>query len=151
MSKLKIVKEEDAWFARGLRFECTGCGQCCTGSPGYVWVSESEVEEISLFLGLPTKEFTERFVRRVDGRLSLLEHPKNFDCVFLKEKKCQIYSVRPTQCRTFPWWPQLLRSEEEWRKAANFCEGISLEAPLVPFEHISEQLADQIEYNNNSL
>ena len=29
----------DAWYAEeGLAFECTGCGDCCTGAPGYVWV-----------------------------------------------------------------------------------------------------------------
>lgn len=146
--KLKILKNNDSWFAEGLRFECTGCGQCCTGSPGYVWVTENEIEEIALFLNLTTKEFIQRFVRRVDGRFSLLEHPKNFDCVFLKGKKCQIYSVRPTQCQTFPWWPQHLQSNEDWQRAATFCEGISENAPLIPIEHISEQLETQIEYNN---
>ena len=28
---------------RGLRFECTQCGDCCTGAPGYVWVNKAEI------------------------------------------------------------------------------------------------------------
>ena len=25
------------WYADGLSFECTMCGNCCTGPPGAVW------------------------------------------------------------------------------------------------------------------
>ncbi|MFM1805538.1 MAG: hypothetical protein RL136_2417, partial [Planctomycetota bacterium] len=25
------------WYAEGLRFECTQCGNCCSGGPGAVW------------------------------------------------------------------------------------------------------------------
>ena len=63
--------------------------------------------------------------------------------IFLKDKKCQIYSVRPTQCRTFPWWPQNLKSEKEWQEAARYCEGIHPEASLVPFETIEQQRSIQ--------
>ena len=28
----------EPWYRDGLRFECTRCGHCCTGAPGYVWV-----------------------------------------------------------------------------------------------------------------
>ena len=30
------------WYAEGLRFACTGCGDCCTGEPGAIWVNEDE-------------------------------------------------------------------------------------------------------------
>lgn len=38
-------------------------------------------------------------------------------------------AARPTQCRTFPWWPQHLVSDYDWQLAAADCEGI----------HISEE------------
>jgi Fe-S-cluster containining protein len=134
---LKVI---DPWYREGLHFACTGCGQCCTGSPGYVWLTEDEAQTIAKYLNISTKDFTYRFLRQVDGKLSLKEHPKTFDCVFLKENKCQIYSVRPTQCRTFPWWPTLLKSKSDWEAAKKRCEGIRDEAPLVPFDQIQEQL-----------
>ncbi len=140
---LKVIQEEQPWYAEGLRFECTGCGQCCTGSPGYIWVTTQEIEQIAHFLNLTIQEFSHRYLRRVKGRLSLLEMPKTFDCIFLKDKKCQIYSVRPTQCRTFPWWPQNLTSEKEWRETARGCEGICPNAPLVPPSTIEQQRALQ--------
>jgi uncharacterized protein len=135
------------WYEEGLRFNCTGCGQCCTGSPGYVWVSEEEMSAIANFMQISLQDFVRLYVRRVNGRFSLLEHPKNFDCVFLKDKKCQIYSVRPIQCRTFPWWPKNLKTKEDWQEAAQFCEGINIEAPLIPIQTIQEQLNAQEEAN----
>lgn len=140
---LKVIQDNPTWYAEGLRFECTGCGQCCTGAPGYIWVDEDAITAIATYLKLSVNEFAQRFLRRVKGRYSLLEMPKTFDCVFLKDKKCQIYPVRPQQCRTFPWWPQHLTSEQEWKEAARRCEGIHGEAPLVPKETIDQQRSIQ--------
>lgn len=139
-------KNSDPWYKEGLCFECTECGQCCTGAPGYVWVSPEEIESMATFLNLSVETFREKYVRKVDGRLSLIEDPKTFDCVFLKDKKCTLYSVRPTQCRTFPWWPQHLISEKNWEKAGKFCEGIRPNARLVSSEKIQEQLNVQLDY-----
>jgi uncharacterized protein len=136
---LKVIKEEKPWYAQGLHFKCTGCGQCCTGAPGYIWVSQLEIEQIASHLQLSIAEFSRRYLRLVDGRLSLLERPQTYDCVFLKNQKCQIYSMRPTQCRTYPWWPKNLKSEKEWQEAAQWCEGICPDAPLVSLETIEQQ------------
>lgn len=145
-SMLKIFKEADpqpSWYKNGLNFKCTECGKCCTGSPGYVWVTENEIINMANFLDLSIAEFSRLYVRRVNGRLSLIENSKTYDCVFLKDKKCILYTVRPTQCRTFPWWPQNLKSENDWKEAAQYCEGISMDAPLVSIDQIEKQLAIQ--------
>jgi hypothetical protein len=142
---LNVIKEDEQqpWYKNGLRFQCTGCGQCCTGAPGYIWVTEQEIAAIAQYLNYDLKTFTETYVIEVNGRLSLREHVSPYDCVFLKDKKCQIYPVRPKQCRTFPWWPRHLGSKQAWEEAARECEGINNNAPLVPFEVIREQLAIQ--------
>lgn len=120
-----------SWYRDGIRFECTECGGCCTGSPGYVWVSEQEIEKMAAFLKLSVSQFVHRYVRQVGDRYSLKELHPNFDCVFLEGKKCRIYPVRPKQCRTFPFWPEHLLSPETWKAAAAHCEGIREDAPLV--------------------
>jgi uncharacterized protein len=147
---LKVIKEEAPWYAQGLNFACTGCGQCCTGAPGAIWVSTEEIEQIAAHLELSIQDFSHRYLRRIKGRLSLIEMPKTYDCVFLKDKKCEIYTIRPTQCRTFPWWPHLLKSTKEWKEAASFCEGIQPQAPLVPLETIQDQLTIQLQYNDDT-
>ena len=35
------------WYRDGLQFECTQCGNCCTGDPGYVWVTPEEIKAIA--------------------------------------------------------------------------------------------------------
>lgn len=142
---LNIVNSEP-WYKEGLRFKCTECGQCCTGAPGYTWVNDEEIETIANHLKLSLEEFGRRYLRFAKGRYALLEDPRNYDCIFLKDKKCSIYHIRPKQCRTFPWWLDNLESEEAWREAASYCEGIGHpEAPVVPFEKIQEQLTIQEE------
>lgn len=140
---LHVLNEEKPWYSNGLNFKCTECGKCCTGVPGYAWVTEKEIYAIAEYLKLSVDDFFSRFIRRVDGRFSLIEMPKNYDCVFLRDKKCAIYPVRPKQCRTFPWWPQTLESEEQWLEAAKYCEGINSEAPLVPYATIKSELKIQ--------
>lgn len=127
------------WYKDGLSFKCTECGQCCTGSPGYTWVSEEEITRMAHYLKISIEEFSRRYLRRIGNRLSLRENPHNFDCVFLAGKKCTVYPVRPTQCQTFPWWPKNLEDPQAWQHAASFCEGITTEAPLVPLDTIEEQ------------
>jgi Fe-S-cluster containining protein len=129
------------WYQEGLRFKCTGCGQCCTGSPGYVWVSEEEIKALAELLHLLEVDFVKKYIRRIGNRLSLKEHPKTFDCVFLKEKKCLVYTHRPVQCRTYPWWPENLKSRAAWLEEAARCEGIeSLDADLIPLSEITKHL-----------
>lgn len=142
---LNVLTDENPWFSQGLRFKCTECGQCCTGAPGYTWVSDNEIIAIANHLGLTLDEFGKKYLRMVNGNYALLERPTTYDCVFLKDKKCQIYQLRPKQCRTFPWWARNLSSAEEWQEVAQYCEGISIDAPVVPFEIIQEQLAKDLE------
>ncbi|MBS0624173.1 MAG: YkgJ family cysteine cluster protein [Verrucomicrobia bacterium] len=114
------------WYAEGLKFKCTGCGKCCTGSPGYVWVNEEEIATMSQALGITVEVFYRRYIRRVGQRLSLTEKGPNYDCVFLEDgKTCRLYQARPKQCRTFPFWSHTLASKETWEHAAQDCEGIN--------------------------
>ena len=86
--------------------------------------------------------FVKKYTRRIGNRLSLLEHSKTYDCVFLKDKKCLVYEARPRQCRTFPWWPEQLTSKKEWEEEAARCEGINHQgSKLYTLEEIQEELS----------
>jgi hypothetical protein len=112
------------WYHAGLRFGCRGCGNCCTGEPGYVWVVQSEIEQLAEMLSLDVDQFETLFVRNVGRRKSLIEMP-NGDCVFLQRPsmRCKVYPARPLQCRTWPFWSSNLRTPEDWAKTAQRCPG----------------------------
>jgi Fe-S-cluster containining protein len=140
--KLKVV-EENPWYADGLSFTCTECGNCCTGGPGYVWLNTVEIGRLAEFLKIAPKQVIDRYCRRFGTRYSLSESENSrgeYDCVFLKEipagpskegkiahskRICTIYPVRPLQCRTWPFWDGTLSSETAWNKASGRCPGIN--------------------------
>ncbi|MDB2614380.1 YkgJ family cysteine cluster protein [Chlamydiales bacterium] len=128
------------WYQKGLNFKCTECGGCCTGAPGYIYLTINEMEEIATDLNMPFETFTQKYIRKVGDRYSLIETGSQFDCVFLKNKRCSIYPVRPKQCRTFPFWQTNLKTRQHWEEAKQLCEGISDEAPLITIEEIKERM-----------
>ena len=135
----RSASKADKWYSKGLRFECIQCGNCCTGPPGYVWVTREEIALIAQFLGFKDEWLGPEYIRRVGLRYSLTERP-NGDCVFLGKlqngkRTCQIYPVRPLQCRTWPFWESNLLSPEAWRQAARICPGMN-HGRLYSFEEI---------------
>jgi Fe-S-cluster containining protein len=116
------------WYAGGLSFACRQCGRCCSGAPGYVWVTEAESDRIADHCHLSPAEFARHHLRQVGARRSLLEKTGG-DCDFLERladgtTRCRIHPVRPIQCRTWPFWKSILDSAESWRLAARHCPGI---------------------------
>ncbi|RLS97181.1 MAG: YkgJ family cysteine cluster protein [Planctomycetota bacterium] len=124
-----------AWYAKGLRFECTQCGNCCSGGPGAVWFTLAEEEAMAKELELTLEVFHARYTRRIGARYSLKELLRNgaHDCVFLDRDTqpgkaiCSIYHARPTQCRTWPWWSEVMESPAAWEdtKQRTPCPGMN--------------------------
>lgn len=129
------------WYADGLQFECSQCGDCCTGAPGYVWVNKAEIEALAAAAGYDDiAAFEQKYVRKVGIRKSLREFP-NGDCVFFdtESRKCSVYGARPRQCRTWPFWDSNVRTEETWRETCEMCPG-SGRGQLYQLEQIQERL-----------
>src|SRR4051812_22597301 len=121
---MSSTDSDSPWYRDGLAFECTRCGACCTGAPGYVWVSPEEIARLAGSRGEPVDRFSEAFVRRVGNRYSLIEKPGG-DCVFWdRAVGCTVYEVRPVQCRTWPFWEENVESPEAWEYVGRGCPGI---------------------------
>lgn len=130
---------KDVWYAGGLRFQCTQCGDCCSGAEGYVWVNQAEIDAMAARTGMTPADFEAAYVKQVGKRRSLKERPGG-DCVLLDEqtRKCLAYEERPRQCKTWPFWDSNLRSPEAWADAAEACPGCN-KGQVVPLESIVEQ------------
>lgn len=126
MEKDKGKKQK--WYAAGLHFECSQCGSCCGGCPGYVWVTEEETVKIAEYLKMDVDDFVQKYLFEENSRLSLREQ-SNYDCICLEQngngKRCKIYPVRPEQCRTWPFWKYNIKSETHWLGANKRCPGIN--------------------------
>ena len=120
------MSRDDAapWYRDGLAFTCTQCGDCCTGAPGFVWVDDAEIAQLAEFRGETRDEFGRRFLRRVGDQISLIERP-NGDCIFWDRPTggCTVYSARPVQCRTWPFWPDNIATPDDWEHTVRVCPG----------------------------
>ncbi len=112
-----------------LRFECQpGCTVCCDQS-GYVYLSEDDLKRAAKFIGMTPADFEKKYVYRTRRQLRLRK-PRDKQCPFLLENGCSIHPAKPTQCRTFPFWPELVENPHAWKIASRFCPGIG-KGPLI--------------------
>ena len=130
----------EPWYQNGLQFACTQCGNCCTGNPGYVWVTDEDIERIAEYLNKPVGEIRLLHSRLVRGQVSLKEFA-NGDCIYFdgRNRRCTIYPVRPMQCRTWPFWRVNLDTERAWDETARECPGIG-QGPLYDLVQIDTAL-----------
>ena len=140
MSNSPRQHDGQPWYHEGLRFQCAGCGDCCTGEPGYVWTNKAEIEAMAAALNMKVARFEKRYVRRVGIRKSLRELAGG-DCVLLdrESRTCRVYFTRPRQCRTWPFWASNLKTPATWRETCRCCPGAD-HGPLIPLDEIQAQV-----------
>ncbi len=118
-------KKKEKFYAKGLRFECTGCGNCCKLDGGKVFVTAKEAETIAAFLHITEEEFHQRYIADREQGKYVLKDGDADNCIFLKNNRCEIYEVRPIQCKTFPFWHENIKSLYRWKIIAQDCPGIN--------------------------
>ncbi|NOZ89648.1 MAG: YkgJ family cysteine cluster protein [Epsilonproteobacteria bacterium] len=122
-----ILITKDGYEYKFNPLACASCGgACCTGESGYIWAKYHEIEKMAQFLELTIEEFATMYLRKVKHRYSIIERKidtDNYACIFFDndKKQCSIYPVRPTQCRSFPFWEIFKSDIEEVKKE---CPGI---------------------------
>ncbi|BBM85686.1 YkgJ family cysteine cluster protein [Candidatus Uabimicrobium amorphum] len=117
------------WYEDGLQFSCQQCGNCCSGQPGYVWVTPQEIQTIQHHLEEHNIQHNSNYLRRIGQQFSLVEK-NNGDCIFLRRNEknlaiCAINQVKPKQCKSWPFWDSLLQSKQSWDEEAKTCPGMN--------------------------
>jgi len=134
------------WYEeKGVNFACTRCGKCCHLSKRrVVRVNDREIQAIAQHLNESLKSVRRD---RVESGRGVLRGKVNARgervCTFLTEDNlCLVEKAKPTQCRTYPFWPEVVASSYEWRAEQVRCEGIEAkgEAKVVTREEIRFQL-----------
>ena len=112
------------WYEsrRGVRFQCTGCGACCK-RPGVVEFTPLDILRISQYLEMSQEEFTQTYLSlNTDGWIVNVEDEQ--PCLFLDDNQCTIHDVKPEQCRSYPFWPEIIKTRYTWKAEGAYCEGI---------------------------
>ncbi len=108
-----------------MRFACQpGCTKCCSRR-GSVYLTEADLTRAADYLGMTAAAFEAQYVIRYRHVLRLRKPPRGQNnCRFLAADGCSIHPVKPTQCRTYPFWPSLLANQAIWAIEGTFCPGI---------------------------
>lgn len=88
-----------------------------------MYASENDFKKIAEFLEMDFNAFLKMFTFEHNGKVSLKSRPEG-PCVFY-ENGCSVYGVRPTQCRTFPFWQEIMKSRTRWEMQSLMCAGIN--------------------------
>jgi len=107
-----------------MRFQCqSGCVRCCE-QKGFVYVTREDIARLAEHLGISRAEFKRRYLC---GTAPLLRFRKvrHKPCPFLLATGCSVHLIKPLQCSSFPYWPELLASADERRETAKYCPGMN--------------------------
>ncbi len=122
------------WYHQreGLRFECTGCGDCCH-RPGLVLLTPVDVLRIADACQMTPDAFRTRYALYSDEGLWVLDVGDDAPCVFLDdEDRCSIHAVKPWQCAAYPFWTEVVATQKAWDKERRQCEGIGRGERVAP-------------------
>lgn len=123
-----------------LRFTCQpNCSVCCQVE-GEVYLSENDLLKAAAFLKMDAASFERQYCIRTRSQLRLRK-PEDRQCPFHLNNCCSIHPAKPTQCRAFPYWPELLESEQAWGEAALYCPGMN-QGELVNISEAKEMAAE---------
>ncbi len=146
MSKGKAKQIQNApWYKDGIQFQCQGSGKCCTshGEHGSVFLSAKDLRTFVSYFKTTSKKFKEQYCEPSSPEVvRLKDREGSEDCIFLKDKKCSVYEARPTQCRTWPFWPDHM-SPKKWKQTVvDFCPGVN-KGKVHSLPEIQKNLAQQ--------
>ncbi len=92
-----------------------------------VYLTESDLIRAAKFVGMTARAFEKKYVYRTAHQMRFRK-PREKQCPFLttegEGRGCDIHPAKPTQCRTFPFWPELVENPLSWKATARYCPGI---------------------------
>ena len=115
MTELELKNAVRVTPSTKIHFKCTGCGECCRHVKETVPVDSQDVFRITKHLRdsgsdiFCTDQFLERYAEPalIDECgyfvYFLKSVGEDHSCVFLKDNRCMIHTVKPRACRLYPF------------------------------------------------
>lgn len=64
-------------------------------------------------------------------------------CPLLGAQGCRVHDIKPTQCSTYPFWPEILETRKTWKDEKPWCEGMNPQGKLYTSADILALLRDE--------
>ena len=120
--------KKESFYEAGLKFSCKRCSACCRYEAGFVFLSETDIDNLVKALKIDKNSVLNTYCRTVTdwegAKVLSLKEKSNNDCI-LWDEGCTVYDFRPLQCTAYPFWESILASKEAWQTAASACPGIN--------------------------
>jgi len=128
MNSNNVDRDDISAKIEDFGFTCTKCSACCTGHDAVIMVSPPEIRAIMQETDLSWHDIVipyPEYIIEQGQKLTFgwaLRHTQN-QCIFLQDKHCTVYHVRPWICKTYPF----ILDQECISTSA--CEGLHNELP----------------------
>ncbi len=102
-------------------------------------MEDNDVRSIASFLRITPECFVMQYCEKRNGKLSIKSRGDRYCIFFDKERLCTIHDVKPLPCRLWPFYPALLKDQENWDEAKDACPGINSSASFEDFLREAEE------------
>jgi uncharacterized protein len=123
-----VMAKVNFTYPKTLRFHCTKCGICCgdtTEKIRHVLLLRTEAEEIVQTTCQPIPKFAVSIKNKTPYAFEMKKRAEDRKCVFLKNNRCTIYSLRPIICRFYPFELKVSSIRKNMFLFTEECQGIN--------------------------
>jgi Fe-S-cluster containining protein len=110
-----------------VRFHCVRCGICCGDTKDknrHVLLLKTEAKQIAEATLQPIFQFAVEIKGRTPYSYEM-KKSEDGKCVFLENKRCTIYPIRPLICRFYPFELKVLHNKKYTFLYTEECPGIN--------------------------
>jgi len=114
-------------YPRDVHFKCLKCAVCCGDTEErirHILLLKAEAERIAEATSRPIEEFAKKIENHAPYIYEMRKNVKDRRCIFLQDKLCTIYLLRPLICRFYPFELKITRNEKHEFIYTKECPGI---------------------------
>ena len=132
-------------YPRNVRYFCMKCATCCGDTETrdrHILLLKPEAERIVDATAKRVEEFAHKLEGHAPYVYEMMKTVNEGKCVFLKNKRCTIYALRPLVCRFYPFELKTAEAGKHEFFYTSECRGIGAGNQLTEeyFENLLKQL-----------
>ncbi len=94
-------------------------------------MTRDEIDRMAEHLGVSVHAFWKRYDVFIDEGAGepAIAAKNGAGCPLLgEERRCTVHPVKPQQCKSWPFWEEMVDDRDQWAKAKSYCPGLDAES-----------------------